>query len=198
MRLSFLILPAALLFLAGCSSVESVKPLSSPRAAVPDHRLEGLWGSTDKGSSGYIYIAYPAHIGTGSLMAFGQNDKRGIGKYEEDFFVTRTAKHNYMNMNHTVIHTDGEVHLDRSGHYSFAAYHFTLRGQLVYAMANPDAFAKAVQTGKLRGKLTYDKNKNVTDTLLKDSSERILAFIESSKPGDLFSPATKMNKLGNR
>lgn len=198
MRLAFLILPAAFMLLCGCAPVESEKPLSSPQTALRDPRLEGLWRSDEKDSSGYLYVAYRGHGGIGSLMSFGKDDTDGIGSYRADFFATHTAKRDYVNLNHQVAHMNGDEQTDRSGHYSFAEYHFTLRGQLVYSTVTGEAFAKAVEAGKLKGNVTYDKNKNVTGTLLKDSAEHILAFIESSKPSDIFGPATRLTRISGR
>ena len=60
-----------------------------------------------------------------------------------------------------------------------------------------DAFPQAVEHGRLRGKLTYDKQtKKVTNTLLTDTPQHILAFIESSKPVDVFAAPQKYRKIG--
>jgi hypothetical protein len=42
-----------------------------------------------------------------------------------------------------------------------------------------------------------DKKGNATDTLLKDSGERILGFIEGAKPEDVLGTPVKFSRIGN-
>jgi hypothetical protein len=188
---------AILPLMTGCVTVESKNPLSPPRLAVADKRLEGLWRNDDKQpGSGYLYIAYRPHDG-GSVMFFGPDDTSGIGTMQYDFFVTRGMKDDYLNLSHAVYHLQGATQRDRSGNYTFAEYHFTWLGQLIYRQVEGDAFSKAVEGGKLRGKLTYDKKTHgVTNTLLTDTSERVLGFMESSKPEDVFGTPQKYSRIG--
>ena len=192
-----MILLAIFPLMTGCVTVESKNPLSSPRLAVPDKRLEGLWRNGDgKAGSGYLYIAYRPH-GEASVLSFGPDDKSGIGTMQYDFFVTHGPKHDYLNLSHAVDHMQGAIHRDRSGNYTFVEYHFTWLGQLVYRQVEGGTFSQAVEHGKLRGKLTYDKKtKGVTNTLLTDSSEHILKFIESSKPEDVLGAPQKYSRIG--
>jgi hypothetical protein len=192
---NYAILSAILLLLAGCASVESEKPLSSPKLAFRDPRLEGLWRPEGKGASGYLYIAYRAKSGIGSVMSIDQDGGDGIGTSQYDFFVTRSGKRNYVNLSHGTSRGEGEIHADRSGHYLFVEYRFSWRGQLIYSIMNPNLFTKAVESGQLKGKVTYDENKN-SDTLLKDSPERILKFIESCKQADIFVEPSTCDKIG--
>lgn len=191
---------AALAFpflVSGCSSVESVHPLSSPRTAVHDDRLGGLWAVADnKGNvSEYLYVNFGSG-GSGKLMTFGGFEDGELDRSQFDFFVTRTAKHNYLNLSRGITTVNGQTHIDHTGRYTFVEYHFSWRGQLVYSNVDGPGLVTAVQSGKLKGKVTSDSKSNSTDTLLKDSSEHILGFIESSKPQDVFGVASKFDKIG--
>jgi hypothetical protein len=198
MRLPLLAVLAIPLLLAGCNTLESVKPLSSPQSATPDRRLEGLWtDASSKNSSGYVYIAYPAS-GPGSLMMLGKDNDKGLQTLGYTFFVTRTPLHNYLNLSHLVETSEGKTHTDNSDLYSFVEYHFSPAGHLVYSTVGGEAFSKAVESGRLKGKVTRDpKTKSPTGTTLTDSSERILSFIESAKPTEVFEqqPQT-LEKIG--
>jgi hypothetical protein len=189
---------AVLPLLSGCAVTESEKPLSPPASAVPDKRLEGLWRADGKGESGYLYISYGVKA-TGSVMAFGKDTGSGMGSAQYDFFVTRTAKHNYVNLSHGVFRDPDALFgsPEDPEAYIFAEYHFSWTGQLVYSLVTGDAFVKAVEAGKLRGKVFYDDQKRPINALLKDSPKRILDFIESSKPADVFGAPEKLTWTGH-
>jgi hypothetical protein len=196
MRPAHLILLAVLPLVSGCGIVESERPLSPPRSAVRDQRLEGLWRPDGKGEAGYLYITFHPR-GDGSVMIFSKYSGTGaISTAQYDFFVTRTSKHDYLNLSHGVSRDPGFWPSARSGTYIFAEYHFTWLGQLAYSMVAGDAFGKAVDAGKLRGKVQRDKKYGVVGLFLTDSSRHILDFIESSKPGDVFGAPTKLSKIG--
>jgi hypothetical protein len=153
-------------------------------------------------------------------MTFGGFEDGELDRSQFDFFVTRTAKHNYLNLSRGITTANGQTHIDHTGRYTFVEYHFSWRGRLVYSYIDGPGLASAVQSGKLKGKVTSDSKSNATDTLtwrldrasgggvtsdlksnstdtlLKDSSEHILGFIESSKPQDVFGMASKFDKIG--
>jgi hypothetical protein len=197
MRKAVFILLPALALLSGCVSMESVNPLSPQKEAKPDHRLEGMWRGKDNKSSFYLFVSYRKN-GMGSLVYVGSEDSGAIDTLREDFFVTHTPKGDYFNLTNGFYTIDGKVHRDKPGTYTFAEYRFSWIGQLVTAGAKADNFVTAVQQGKLKGRVTHDKNGNVSEVLLTDSSERILHFIESSKAGDVFDAESRFGKVGGR
>jgi len=197
MRIQPLILLAILPLFSACSIVQSKYPLAPRSSAVRDGRLEGLWeADLGKGEFQYVFFTYHAGSSDGSIMEFKKNDAGSISSAHYDFYVTRTSKHDYLNV--TNGHTDNEQDfpVGKPGTYSFAEYHFNWMGRLVYSMVGGDAFAKAVDEGKLKGKVDRDNKKNVTAIYLTDSSKHILNFIESSKPQDVFQSTAKLTRVG--
>ncbi|HEX4086167.1 MAG TPA: hypothetical protein VHY22_14725 [Chthoniobacteraceae bacterium] len=195
-KLACILLPV-LTLLSGCVSMESVNPLSSPRAAKADYRLEGMWRSKDDKSTSYLMLSYRKK-GLGSLIYVSADDSGAIDTLREDFFVTHTAAGDYLNLTNGVYAVDGKAHRDHPGPYTFAKYRFSWLGRLMTAGINSDSFVTAVQHGTLKGKLTRDNKGNVTNLLLTDSSARILHFIESSKPGEIFAKETRFEKVGGK
>lgn len=195
MRVLPLIILGILPLLSACSTVESERPLSPPRLAVRDPRLEGLWRARGKDLTMYTYIAYGPK-GEGSMVDFGKDDT-GAMSMSADFFVTRTGKHEYLNLSNRLGSAHGHAHTDHPGTYTFTEVRFTWLGRLVITSVDGAGFAKAVKEGRLRGRVIEDKKGNATDTLLKDSGERILGFIEGAKPEDVLGTPVKFSRIGN-
>jgi hypothetical protein len=156
-----------------------------------------MWQCKDDKAEYYTLISYRKN-GTGCIMDVGLDDSGAIDSGRQDFFVTRTSKCNYLNQSNTLLIIDGKVHHDHPGTYTFTKYRFSWLGQLVTAGTKVDAFVTAVQSGKLKGRLTRDNNGNVIDVLLTDSSDHILHFIESSKAGDIFDAESRFTKVGEK
>ena len=86
----------ALCLIFSSCAVKSDAPLSPAREAFRDHRLEGLWYADDGKDRYYFYISYPDQ-GNGSIFWFGSNEA-GPTELLLTFFVSRTAKHTYLNL----------------------------------------------------------------------------------------------------
>lgn len=176
---------AVSLLLSACGVVVSDKPLSSPRYSDRDPRLEGLWRVEEQKNVSYFYVVYgpDAH---GSILSFGR-DEKGLDAISCDFFVTRTLKHSYMNLSLEGEARRGHVKRITTKQYMFAEYHFSGSGKLVTSLIGGESFSRAIKQGKLHGKT--DKYSNST---LHDTSERVLTFIETSRPKDVLekSPTT--------
>ena len=198
------ILLTLLLLLSGCETgVVSKNPLSSPHSAMRDPRIEGLWRARD--GSGYEYIAYGAHGSRGAnlIVKFGKtfandptSDQLGWSN-TMNFFVTRTKKHNYLNVNNNYDRngTDTEPTVNEPD-YKFLEYHFTSRGDLILSDFKDDPFSKAVAAGKLKGKAILELN-NYSYMYLTDSSAHILSFTEAANPREIFVPILKLTKIGS-
>jgi hypothetical protein len=194
MRTSLLIAVGVLLLLSSCALV-SDKPLLSPRYAVRDARLEGLWRSDTEQGPAYFYVAYGT-TARGSVLFFGK-DKNGLSTASWDFFVIRTAKHAYLNMDiasakETGLSANRENVRDppRNG-YFFMEYHFSWSGQLVISDVGGESFSRAVQEGKLHGKADL-----FLTTIQHETPGRLLAFIEAAKPEDVFHKLWIAKKIG--
>jgi hypothetical protein len=187
LRSFFLVIP---LLLSACG-VQSEKPLSTPRYADRDPRLEGLWRASIEKDTLYFYIAYGpgAH---GSILLFGKDKKKGMGAETLDFFVTRTPKHTYLNLIPRVEIESGHVRAQKSKMFTFEEYRFSWTGQLVVSDLNGEAFSKAIEQRKLHGKVDL-----FLVTISHTPSERIVAFIEGSKPEDVFRKAYTATRIGS-
>ena len=199
MRLLPILWIAVLPILAGCGIVQSVQPLSSPRAAVADKRLAGLWQEKEgKDGRAYYYFSFAAD-GHGNLMIFGTDPKSGLGEFKYDFFVTPAGKEGYLNLSHLVTSgTDsGAIFKPDGDNYFFAKYRFNWLGQLECRTVMGNTFGKAVDSHKLRGRADYDKQHDTYDDIyLTDSSQHILDFINSSKSKDVLGYETKLTWVG--
>ncbi len=182
---------AAMLLLSACTNVHLKKPLSSPRAAVPDRRLVGLW--TDGGRSPTYYDAICKANGMGNLVIFSRSGgDTDVTSY--DFFVTHGARINYINVTAYRHLNDGDINPSYRKMYDFAAYRFSWTGRLIVWQPNPKTFAAAVQQGKLHGKV--DNSGKVPDVTLSDAPPRVLNFLESSKFKDVFGSPMSLSRLG--
>jgi len=191
MRILPLILLAASLLLSGCTSgVVSKNPLSSPKFATTDPRLEGLWRA--KVGSGYDYFAF-GKVSAKGINLFLQFGKPGdlASSNSTNFFVTRTPRHSYLNISNDY---ERDANADKPSlnqdDYTFLEYHITNRGDLILSWLDPDIFTKAIAAGKLRG------NSNSSYPYLTDSSDHILTFIEASDPKKMFFPLSKLTRTG--
>jgi hypothetical protein len=194
----FAILSLALFpILSGCGVVQSVQPLSSPRMAVADKRLEGLWRETGVRGNVYYYFSFAADS-HGTVMIFGTDPKSGFAQFKYDFFVTPAGKEGYLNLSHLVTDgPNGAFFKPEGDNYFFAKYRFNWLGQLEYWPVMGDVFGKAVESHKLRGKADYDKQDDSYDNIyLTDSSQHVFDFINSSKPKDVLGVLTKLTWVG--
>jgi hypothetical protein len=203
-RIWMLLLTAAgLAMLAGCETVESDHPLSPPRTAVVDKRLEGMWKNTEKKETGYIYVAYGLGR-TGSILQIELADMKEpqINPTKMNFYVTHTPRNDYLNYYRVINYAEGKAEKNRWGTYQFAKYRFNWLEQLILSYPDINVFSDAVKDGKLKGEVTYQTNKDATgkiekspsDVHLTDSSEHILDFVEQSK--NAFVEWRKMNRVG--
>jgi hypothetical protein len=176
-------------FLLSACAIESDRPLSSPRYAPRDQRLEGLWRAKVGEDAIYFYIAYGPD-GHGSILSFGR-DKDGMGTMLWNFFVTRTARHAYLNMTSLVSVDRGHVHQSPSKTYMFVEYRFSWRGQLVASLVGGEVFSKAIKEGKLHGKTDL-----FTTSISHETSKRVLGFIDTAKPEDVFMKPWVATKIG--
>ncbi len=136
------------LLLSAC--VVSDTPLSSPRDADRDLRLEGLWRCD---LVPYFYIAYgpDAH---GSILCFGR-DKTGMGVMRWDFFVTRTPKHRYLNLDLREVIERGHIKRATGKGYIFADCRFPGAASLFSGWSATTAFRGPSRKGNFTVKPTY-------------------------------------------
>lgn len=167
-------LPGVLLILvlAACSTVKMERPFPAKAGAEEIAALGGKWNV-----DGQVL-----HV------RFGKDGKghfAGI-EWKDDHFQ--------LNEGEFIPHVEGinryaavqikEKGLWEKGYY-LVVYRFTGEGKLQVGSPVVETFAKAVEAGKLEGKVKRDKYS--TDVALTGAPEKILAFLENPANGNLFS-----------
>src|ERR1700677_1178734 len=183
------------LALASCT-VDSDNPLSPAKDAKPDKRLIGMWHDPKDGDTisftlkknGWMHIVdtpKPEPPGSNGIVVNGFKDY--------DAFITVIGKNTFLN----VVMTPGQIdsnHLNKT--YIFLRY--TITGDhLQMQMLSPDAVAKVVRAGKLKGVITEEKsigtNAPDTDVTLTGSTEDLAKFLQGTDINALFS--VKLNSF---
>jgi hypothetical protein len=198
--------------LAGCGGVDSNYPLSSPKTAKPDHSLEGLWkGEGSKDGANYAYVVYGDH-GVGTIQHFGKASSSAgnnelVSYHSPDtyiFFVTETPKGKYINYlyedpketsdkNPTMVAAASRM-VGKPETFAFMKYHFNWLGKLVCDEPDVNIIGKAVESGKLKGKVDYDNKHKISAVHLTDTSAYVLSVFETT-PG-AFTKGTAWAKIG--
>ena len=198
------VLAAASLLFAGCLP-ESINPLSTPATSAIDPRFEGVYQEVGKDKDAKNRTAFwHFHYRGASDTAKGvrrtttwleiagiRHEPKGgldIGRYKA--LATKIAGRDYLSF--VALSEDGKK---SEATFSFARYEVNWRGDLRIWLANEGAFAAAVKSGKLRGKVTSSKfGDSVT---LTDTTANLAAFIAAGDPRPLFSDEPMMfRRLG--
>ncbi len=154
-------------FAAGCSSVRTEHPVSAHPEALDKSRLEGAW----------LVEGEIVHL------KFGDDNVGRLAALEWHGGEFRTRRYEFI-----VAHA-GEgrfVSLREAGEeqYDLFAYEFADNGDLVVRSESTDAFARAVEAGRLRGEVRRDGDD--TEVVLASPSDSLVSFLASAAPGDLF------------
>ena len=168
----------------------SDEPLSSPRYAYRDSRLEGLWKTEGEKNVIYVYAVYDAR-GRGSMLVFGRDEKGGIGHDYWDYLITRTSKHTYLNVSPRDPISRRQLQSSHGKAYVFFEYHFSWFGEVVLSPVGGPAFSEAIEKKKLHG-----RNEFLTTTISRENPERILQLLENSKPKDVLMSGFRVRKIG--
>lgn len=193
----FIIVIIALL-LPACSQWVSVNPLSPPSEV--DKKLEGIW-KLDSKNGDVVYL----HIGKkkeNTMVAISVEHKEdgSLDIIEIPFFITRAGINKYFNIRYEDIEKDIP---EKDKGYIFVKYSFTDDNMLSFYQFDPDIIGSAVQSGKLKGEVSYKKSKispppgskeNVKSTSevtidsvkITDTSENMVKFFQSE--GNKFIP----------
>ena len=200
MKRLFSLASAAALFLAACCPLVSTNPLSSQDDAQFDQRLEGTWvHNSDEGEVGYLHIGKTK----GNLTKAISVEIKKNGELDHmvfTLFPTIVANNNFLNIK--TEHLFEGLPPERQG-YIFARYEHTGDHRLSLYIMDNGPFEKAVQSGILKGEITYKesafpdadaKEKKIECVQITDSSENILNFIMSHDPAIIFPEEIKLKK----
>lgn len=181
-----LFLATVCVFIAGCYP-ESTNPLSGPAASLFDERLPGVYEQRDAEEKTFWHFRYRVVPVKGQaedesiprLEVVRVGHLKSNGGLETDRFdalATRIGSRNYFSF----------IELkDGSGKappvtYGLARYEVNWLGEVRVWMASKTAFAEAVKSGQLKGKVAGDS------VALTDSTERLAAFVAAADPKKLF------------
>ena len=153
---------------AGCSSVQTEHPVSADPEALDKDRLEGVWLVEDE----IVHLRF-GDDDVGRLAALEWRDG-GFRVRRCEFVVAHAGDGRYVSLRCE----EGE------NHYDLLAYDFAENGDLVVRNEPTDAFAVAVEAGRLRGEVR--KEGDNTEVVLASPSDSLAAFLASRPAGDLF------------
>lgn len=191
----------ALLMLGGC--VRSEQPLSAMKDARPDERLVGQWRSHDPASSAAkrnrraapaedVRISFDAQ-GVGHVFPVLKNAH--TGPEQTRFFVTRTAKNTFLNVENP--------EPDSRPLYEFYKYRVSQNQRTLHLWSlQAERFEAAVKAGQILGKLNVagsprkgNGNSIGNYTLLQGSPEQILSFIELQPAEKVFTKFIDLERV---
>lgn len=195
----FLFLGLALTLLAG-GCVVSEQPLSAIGEAKPDTRLTGRWRNTDRDADEkkpemdgkkepeIAQISFDEH-GVGHAQEVDQDGKVGMEFLR--FFITRSEKNTYLNIQDPSTNSSG---------YFFYKYRVSDDGKVLQLWSVRDeVLTDAVKTGQLKGKLDVHPPGKTSSlesyTLLQDSSDKLLSFIESKPEKTMLDKPMTLGKV---
>jgi hypothetical protein len=193
--------PILVLFLiSSCiCPLTSVKPLSDLRNSIYDERIEGAWQlvSADKD---LVFL----HFGKGQenktkMISVEHKNNGSIDVLTFTVFPTIIAGNSYLNFN--IKELFEELSDELSG-YTFMKYQLPDSDSLVLSLIDKKPVIEAIESGKLKGEITYQKFKkrpgqenpvlqqNVKDGVkcvkIKDSSNNIVKYFQSLDSKKLF------------
>lgn len=183
---------AGALLLAACFP-ESKNPLSSPAASDIDEHLSGVFAQRDKtGKEDPAYWHFHYHRTASSapgkfrdtplleVMSVSHTRDGGLKTNRYLALATHLGGHHYLSfIDFSGTRTDGQPRT-----YGFARYEVNWRGEIRIWLANNNAFAQAIKTGKLRGNVKTRKTGD--DVELTDTTAHLAAFVAAGDPEKLF------------
>ena len=192
------------ILLSACCPMVSVNPLSAP--AELDKRLEGVWKYDSRDDEEvYLHIAEKSE---NTMVALSVEHKKSgnLDIIKIPFFLTRTNTNNYLNVR--LEDLEREVSEGNEG-FIFIKYVFIDKNTLLFFQLDSQLIIPAIQTEKLKGKITYNKKivpqeiknnnaksyKTVDCVIITDTSKNILNFVEAGNNDELFPDAKKFIKV---
>jgi len=155
----------------GCSSVTLRHPLPANGGASDRAQLEGCWRS-----GGEVVFVEFSDDGVGRIAGVDWKDGRfQLG--EAEMVVSRAADRGFLS-----VRTRGTSGWDRELY--LLEFHATDDGDLVLWAPDPEAFAVAVDQGRLEG--TVERDEHSLNVTLTGAPEKVLAFLGDPASGELF------------
>jgi hypothetical protein len=162
---------AAAIILSGC--LGSKNPITPPESATIDERLLGAWVTTDLyyNETVYMHVMQQAERGTMDIYEIRYNESHTGSESSGQAHVSILGDRRFLNLQAPA---DAGVP-DDAPRYSFVAYEFDARGNLIVSFLSENAIGKAFATGRLAGKV--EMNADFVATLISDSSAHIADYL---------------------
>ncbi len=182
------------LTLAAC--VDSPQPLSARAKAQPDPRLVGKWRPHPKtGSDTKLDVSRVSFDEHGIGYAEDLDADGGPKKEPMRFFVTRTEKDSYLNVQIADDPSDESPPGD-SKPYVILRYQVSddLKSVQLWCL-NPDAIERAIKAGQIKGSVVKEETSLDNGVHLQDSAENIEKFFASKPAGEIFQELATAEKV---
>lgn len=180
-----LLLMAACLLCAGIfqgCTVDCQHPLSDPDAKRVDERLLGTWRWMDEPWTCYLHIEKGAKDKGADFLFVQTKPGYGIRSWYGSLFTTDLGNHSFASIK--PISGDGKELSKAYDFYLIVYYKIDKEGRLTWSLADPSAFAEAVNARKVKGQVNSAGPD--TQVLLSASTQELAAFLKESEPKKLF------------
>jgi hypothetical protein len=171
-KIVWILLLGAAIFLGGCSSVSSKFLIGTPVEENLSAKFDGVWDLGD-GNVGQV-----KYLGKGQLRVAGGEWKEGRFELTEMTIVlTKCGNKQFVNF------YDQEKVDEKGSNYLFGYGAFIGDYFLVW-LPKTEVFEKAVNAGKIKGKVSKEKNSKSID--LEESSDTLCRFLQDQAVELLF------------
>ncbi len=172
--------------LFSCEGPESVNPLSDPRTARHDTRLEGVWFAQTERGPMYVHCI-PADAGmTHIIVVFHKKESAGVIAFRS--FPTIIEDAHYMNLR--LIEPDTP---EPKQAYYLARYDVSKDGVLTVWQMKASEVAQAIADGRLKGKVR--RGQIPTHVEITDSAANIVEYIRKADQNKLFESRLALRRI---
>lgn len=192
------------LLFTSCCPITSINPLSPPEEAPYDKQLEGTWFQKDEnGKIGYLHIGKDnGNIAKVLITEFSQS---GTLEYSAFLiFPTYIDNKKYLNINTKELNGKS---IQEKEEYIFIRYELSDDDALSLYYMDENMMAKGIQSGRLRGEISYRKPFIPADKIqqsqkeilahvrITDESKNIIDFLKDSDTNELFPKRVELKRL---
>jgi hypothetical protein len=192
-RISFVLLSSFLFFSTfwSCCLPNSVNPLSAPKNADYEDRLEGTWyGKSETNTDVFLHIGKRKDNGTTQVISVEHknNGSLDLVKMELIMFPTIINDEYFMNIKVVEI-SDKSIPPDIE--YIFVKYEISPENLLTFSFVNHEKIKEAINSGTLKGSIPQERKiavskGNTTNivastgcTIITDSTQNIVRYFKS-------------------
>ena len=175
--------------LSGC--LGSKNPITPPESATLDERLLGAWVTTELYYNETVFMHVMQQGGSAMMDVYEiRHNESGTGSESSaQGHVSILGDRHFLNLQGP---SDATPTVD-APRYTFVAYEFDRRGDLIVHLLSEQDFGEAFKDGRLDGKV--EMNADFVATLISDSSERLAGYLASADTAALHERQVTFHKL---